>query len=147
MIGTESDTTATRAVTGADGPLFDGAAAVVLEAADSARRRSVVGRAVIGPYARAATSAQSLRALGTLPPVALCLASPAAVTDPFVDLGQALVHDLNHLLGDASGALGVLQCAAAASRPPGAGATLALAGDTGQDAFATLLFEPSENAA
>jgi 3-oxoacyl-[acyl-carrier-protein] synthase II len=147
VIGTESDTAALRAVTGAEGPLFDGAAAVVLEAADSARRRSAAGRAVIGPYARAATPEQSLRALGTLPPVALWLSSRTAVGDPPAGAGQAPVHDLNQLLGDASGALGVLQCAAAASLPPSSGATLALAGDTGHDAVATLLFEPSENAA
>lgn len=147
VIGTESDTAELRAITGAEGPLFDGAAAVILEAADSARRRSAAGRAVIGPYARAATAEQSLRALGALPPVALRLSSPTAVTDPPAGAGQTSVHDLNELLGDASGALGVLQCAAAASQSSSSGATLALAGDTGHGAVAALLFELSENAA
>ncbi|MCX5415781.1 beta-ketoacyl synthase N-terminal-like domain-containing protein [Streptomyces sp. NBC_00059] len=138
VIGVESDTAALRSVTGADGTLFDGAAAVVLEDAADALRRGASGHTVVGPYARTASRDESVRALGALPPVTLWL-------EGRTDADEA--HDLQQLCGEASGALGVLQCVAAAGRPRGAGATVATAGGAGHDAVAAMAFTPAERAA
>lgn len=128
VVGVEPDNPAVRHVTGvaqerAGGvpELFDGAAALVVESRASAEARGVRPLAVLGPYARRGRHADAVsevrrRAAG---PVGLwCVPEhPEGVRAPAAGLGAAAgsavpVHDLTALYGPASGALGVLQCAA-----------------------------------
>ncbi|WP_457033048.1 beta-ketoacyl synthase N-terminal-like domain-containing protein [Kitasatospora sp. P5_F3] len=145
VIGVEADTPVLRSLLGAEGPLFDGAAAVVLEEAGSARERGAHERVRVGGYDRTATLTAGIDALGGVPRISLWLGGQDGGPVPPA-LATTTVHDLDRVLGDTSGALGVLQCAAAAARPAGAGTTLATAGC--QDvAVATLLLEPTGGAA
>jgi len=118
--------------------LFDGAAALVLEAVESAAERGAAVRAVVGGYGHdASLAAATSSALATAPderpadpaefvePVGLwllpCLAHPdthrqvdAAGRHPALSGGPRRV-DLAAVTGEAGGALGVVQCAAAVS--------------------------------
>lgn len=162
VVGTEPDNAPVRHLTevpdddGTGAPaLFDGAVALVVESAASATARGVDALATIGPYARRGDHAVAVADVrGRLPgPVGLwCVPQhPDGVRAPAAGLGAgagtAPVHDLSALYGPSSGALGVLQCAAAARWFDGAEAgsgTLVLAsagtGDAGgDDASAALL--------
>ncbi|MEV6521559.1 beta-ketoacyl synthase N-terminal-like domain-containing protein [Longispora sp. NPDC051575] len=129
VVGVEVDNEVVRRLTGAE-RLFHGAAALVVESAANAAARGVTARATLGRYER--------RAVGAVPGTGLWLvperhatAAPPGVTP----------LDLSRRYGAASGALGVLQCAAAATWIHGGhGPTaLATAGGPEDDATATLL--------
>ncbi|MFE6871573.1 beta-ketoacyl synthase N-terminal-like domain-containing protein [Kitasatospora sp. NPDC057692] len=169
VLGVEPDNAAVRHVTGTPArqvgeeppavpELFDGAVALVLEPAATAAARGARQLAAVGPYARRGDHAGAVAAVRSRHPGAVGLwcvpEHPEGVTAPAAGLGTraggAPVHDLSALHGSASGALGVLQCAAAAvwldgragGRPDGAEAVLASAGtgDAGwDDAGAALL--------
>ncbi|MFK0142674.1 beta-ketoacyl synthase N-terminal-like domain-containing protein [Streptomyces murinus] len=123
----------------------DAAVAVVLEPADAAVSRGARPRATITGYARARDLAAALASAGVSEhePVGLWLADEAD-TDG-AGAGQLLAVprriDLEAQLGPLSGALGVLQCAAAAAHME-SGATgnvLATAGGPRHDATAALV--------
>ncbi|MFJ8741593.1 beta-ketoacyl synthase N-terminal-like domain-containing protein [Embleya sp. NPDC127516] len=105
------------------GPWLDGAACLVVEKPEHARARGVRARAVITGYGRAAGRAdavgQATKAYDR--PIARWVAAGA----------QASALDLTARLGRCSGALGVLQCAAAAAwfDRSGDDSVLAVAGD------------------
>ncbi|GAA3892816.1 hypothetical protein GCM10023084_52040 [Streptomyces lacrimifluminis] len=132
VVGAEPDNPAVRHV--ADMPdlapdgtsgapdLFDGAVALVVESPESAEARGVRPLAAVGAYARRgghADAVAKVRALHTGRVGLWCVPEhPEGVCAPAPALGAAAgsvpVHDLSALHGAASGALGVLQCAAAA---------------------------------
>ncbi|WDF43621.1 beta-ketoacyl synthase N-terminal-like domain-containing protein [Streptomyces sp. T12] len=123
----------------------DAAVAVVLEPADAAARRGARPRATITGYARARDLAVALASAGVTEErsVGLWLGDEA-------DAGAAQLLaatrriDLEAQLGPLSGALGVLQCAAAAAHFEGGatGNVLATSGGPHHDAAATLLLTP-----
>ncbi|WP_067464446.1 beta-ketoacyl synthase N-terminal-like domain-containing protein [Actinomadura macra] len=132
--------------TGADVRLLDGAAALVMETAESARERGAPGLAEIGPYARKGTwteAVTTVRESGAEPVGLWC--TPGGVVPPHA-LEPARVCDLTAMLGECSGALGVLQAAAATAwlndGETSAADALATAGtgrDGGTDAAAALI--------
>lgn len=131
VLGVEPDNDVVRRLL--DGrPTVDGGAAVVLETANAADARDVPARAVVGRYARAAGAAA----------VADRLAS-GGDTAP----GQAPWQPPEHA-GHASGALGVLQCAAAVGSfdDGGTAPVHALAGTDTDDACAGLELLPPRSA-
>jgi 3-oxoacyl-[acyl-carrier-protein] synthase II len=137
VIGVEVASEPARALVGHPG-LFDGAVAVVLEAADAADQRGVPALATIGGAVRRADLDACLHQLQCADtPIGLRLVPDAAAP---AEAGGADVGDLTDL-GYASGALGVLQCATATAwlAAGGRGAVLAVAGGTGCDATAALL--------
>ncbi|MEV5010601.1 beta-ketoacyl synthase N-terminal-like domain-containing protein [Streptomyces sp. NPDC055692] len=119
----------------------DAAVAVVLEPADAAASRGAQPRTTIAGYARDRDLAAALTCAGVTEEesVGLWLGAEA---------GQLLAAtrriDLEAQLGPLSGALGVLQCAAAAAHFEGGatGNVLAAAGGTRHDAAAALLLTP-----
>ncbi|MGW2329204.1 beta-ketoacyl synthase N-terminal-like domain-containing protein [Streptomyces sp. NPDC001700] len=129
--------------------LLDGAAALVVEGARWAEERGARAAAVLGPYERRAGLAGCVRALlpegGAGPGVwftperyeELDTAAPVAPSVPR--------YDVTTTVGRASGALGVLQCAAAlgwlgaAGLGAGTGEALITSGDDTADAVAGLL--------
>ncbi|MCF3101324.1 hypothetical protein IPZ58_06995 [Streptomyces roseoverticillatus] len=121
-------------------PVCDGAAALVLEARDrGARPRAVIGT---GAYARGADlSAAVASALGGRSPGAVGLWLPGE--DARGAPGGGPAFDLTARLGRCSGALGVLQCAAAVAyfdrHADANAAVLASAGGPADDAAAALL--------
>ncbi|GIG63051.1 hypothetical protein Lfu02_74230 [Longispora fulva] len=129
VVGVEVDNDLVRRLTGTE-HLFHGAAALVVESATSAGARGVPARATLGRYER--------HSAGVVPGPGLWLvperhASPAPPGVTPVDLSRRY--------GAASGALGVLQCAAAATWIHGGHGPTALAtsGGVTDDATATLL--------
>ncbi|WP_432080186.1 beta-ketoacyl synthase N-terminal-like domain-containing protein [Streptomyces sp. WAC 04229] len=128
VVGVEPDNAAVRHVTGApaadpdDPGLFDGAVALVVESAGPAGARGARARAAVGAYARRGRHADAVadvRALSPGPVGLWCVPEhPAGVRAPAPGLGAAAgtapVHDLSARYGPCSGALGVLQAAAAA---------------------------------
>ncbi|TDD40138.1 beta-ketoacyl synthase [Actinomadura sp. KC06] len=129
--------------TGADVRLLDGAAALVVEAAESARERGVPGLAEIGPYARKGTWTEAVAAVRgpAAEPVGLWCAPGGAV--PPHALEPALTCDLTAKMGECSGALGVLQAAAGTAwlddETSGVLATAGTGRDGGTDAAAALI--------
>lgn len=123
----------------------DAAVAVVLEPADAAACRGARPRATIAGYARARDLATALTCAGVAEEasVGLRLGDEAGA-----GAGQLLAAtrriDLEAQLGPLSGALGVLQCAAAAAHFEGGatGNVLAEAGGPRHDAAAVLLLTP-----
>lgn len=124
----------------------DAAVAVVLELADAAASRGARPRATITGYARARNLAAALASAGITEeePVGLWLVDEAGAGSGHL-LAAAHRIDLESQLGPLSGALGVLQCAAAAAHlESGAtGNALATAGGACHDATAALLLTPS----
>ncbi|MGX7824507.1 beta-ketoacyl synthase N-terminal-like domain-containing protein [Actinokineospora sp. 24-640] len=124
VVGVEPDNAEVRALLGTD-RVVDGGAALVLTRA-AARRHADIGTPV-----RAADQAACLARLAAEPEMVL-----GAVPDHV--LPGVPRHDLSAVWGETSGALGVLQVAAAL----GVGGTvLALSGVDGDDAAAGLLVE------
>ncbi|MET9083607.1 beta-ketoacyl synthase N-terminal-like domain-containing protein [Streptomyces sp. NPDC004237] len=127
----------------------DAAVAVVLEPGDAAASRGARPRATITGYARARNLAAALVSTGVAEeePVGLWLADEAEAAG--AGAGHLLAAtrriDLESQLGPLSGALGVLQCAAAAAHLEGGatGNVLATAGGPRHDATAALLLTPS----
>ncbi|MEU0100389.1 beta-ketoacyl synthase N-terminal-like domain-containing protein [Streptomyces sp. NPDC006267] len=119
----------------------DAAAAVVLEPADTAAVRGARPRAAINGYARARDLADALAAAGAAgeTPVDLWLGNEANTGTTL--LGATHRIDLEAQLGPLSGALGVLQCAAATAHLATAatGHVVATAGGLHHDAAAALL--------
>ncbi|GAA2367312.1 hypothetical protein GCM10010246_70680 [Streptomyces cuspidosporus] len=132
-------------------PLLDGAAALVVEGAAWARDRGAEPVAALGRYERRAGLAECVRALlpedrapgvwftpGTSP-------GPRAAGAGMLP-GTVPRYDLTAAFGRASGALGVLQCAAAVGwlgeAGAGAGDALVTSGDDPADAVAALLLRP-----
>ncbi|MFF6995704.1 beta-ketoacyl synthase N-terminal-like domain-containing protein [Streptomyces sp. NPDC008313] len=146
VTGVEPDNPAVRHVTGTpdartddDGvpALFDGAVALVVESAASAEARGARPLAAVGPYARRADHAAAVAEVRESHPGPVGLwcvpEHPDGVRAPAPALGAASgtapVHDLSALYGPSSGALGVLQCAAATVWLDGAAGNTAAAGD------------------
>ncbi|MFG6201312.1 beta-ketoacyl synthase N-terminal-like domain-containing protein [Nonomuraea sp. JJY05] len=131
VVGVEPDTAPVARLHAEHGgtPRLDGAACLVLESPAQARARGARPRAVIHAYGRAADRAEAVRrATRAWPgPIGLRLAA-----GPDSDTAASTV-DLTARLGRCSGALGVLQCAAALAwlDRPGHDAVLAVAGDDG----------------
>jgi 3-oxoacyl-[acyl-carrier-protein] synthase II len=123
----------------------DAAVAVVLEPADTAAWRGARPRATIAGYARARDFAAALTGAGVAEEesVGLWLVDEAG-TGAGRLLAAAHRIDLEAQLGPLSGALGVLQCAAAAAHFEGGatGSVLAAAGGPHHDAAAVLLLTP-----
>ncbi|WP_331759723.1 beta-ketoacyl synthase N-terminal-like domain-containing protein [Streptomyces anulatus] len=119
----------------------DAAVAVVLEPSDTAADRGARPRAAIAGYARARDLAEALATAGAAgeEPVDLWLGNEANTGTKL--LGATHRIDLEAQLGPLSGALGVLQCAAAAAHlDTGAtGRIVATAGGLHHDAAAALL--------
>ncbi|MFD8414030.1 beta-ketoacyl synthase N-terminal-like domain-containing protein [Streptomyces sp. NPDC059650] len=123
----------------------DVAVAVVLEPADTAASRGARPRATIAGYGRARDLAAALTCAGVTEEetVGLWLGDEAGA-------GVSQLHaatrriDLEAQMGPLSGALGVLQCTAAAAHFEGgaSGDVLAAAGDPHHDAAAVLLLTP-----
>jgi 3-oxoacyl-[acyl-carrier-protein] synthase II len=151
VVGVEPDTEPVARLL-ADGPggpdrrrVLDGAAAVVLEPVEHATARGGPVRAVLTGCSRAADLPTAVdRVLGSDGPAATMWLGVAldyweAAASPVVG---ATVLDLTERLGQCSGALGVLQCAAGAvhlSRG-GSGAVLGTAGGApGDDGAAAML--------
>lgn len=123
----------------------DAAVAVVLEPADTAAFRGARPRATITGYARARDLAAALTCAGVAEEESVGL---WLVDEAGAGAGQLLAAtrriDLESQLGPLSGALGVLQCAAAAAHFE-CGATanvVAAAGSPRHDAAAALLLTP-----
>ncbi|MEU5993603.1 beta-ketoacyl synthase N-terminal-like domain-containing protein [Spirillospora sp. NPDC047418] len=130
--------------TGTDARLLDGAAALVVETAGSARERGAPALAAIGPYARKGTwheAVAAVRGPGAEPVGLWC--APGGTVPPHA-LDPAQTCDLTATLGECSGALGVLQAVAGTAWLHGGGSAdvLATAGtgrDGGADASAALI--------
>ncbi len=126
----------------------DAAVAVVLEPADAAASRGARPRATITGYARARNLAAALVGAGAAEegPGGLWLADEAEAAGAGASrlLAARRRIDLQSQLGPLSGALGVLQCAAAAAYLEGGatGNVLATAGSPRHDATAALLLTP-----
>ncbi|MFI2411795.1 beta-ketoacyl synthase N-terminal-like domain-containing protein [Streptomyces sp. NPDC018947] len=140
VVGVEPDNEIARGLVG--GPLADGAAALVLERAESAEARGATVRAVIGAHTR------GLDVAGTIAELAEAEREPAAWYAPAAAapaLSKGLpVHDLAAVWGELSGALGVVQCAAAIGAfDAGAdGPMWLVAGTDSDDGVATLVLRP-----
>ncbi|WP_042173803.1 beta-ketoacyl synthase N-terminal-like domain-containing protein [Streptomyces sp. NBRC 110035] len=123
----------------------DAAVAAVLEPADAAACRGARPRATITGYARARDLAAALTCAGVAEEesVGLWLGDEAGA-GPGQLLAATRRIDLEAQLGPLSGALGVLQCAAAAAHFEGGatGNVLAAAGGPRHDAAAVLLLTP-----
>ncbi|MEU6557828.1 beta-ketoacyl synthase N-terminal-like domain-containing protein [Streptomyces sp. NPDC046915] len=124
---------------------IDAAVAVVLEPADAAASRGARPRATIAGYARARDLAAALTSAGVTEEesVGLWLVDEAGA-GPGRLLAATRRIDLESQLGPLSGALGVLQCAAAAAHleSDATGNVLATAGGPRHDAAAALLLTP-----
>ncbi|MFE5859698.1 beta-ketoacyl synthase N-terminal-like domain-containing protein [Streptomyces virginiae] len=124
----------------------DAAVAVVLEPADAAASRGARPRATITGYARTRNLAEALASTGATEeePVGLWLTDGAESAGAGRLLAAARRIDLESQLGPLSGALGVLQCAAAAAHldSRATGNVLATAGGPRHDATAALLLTP-----
>lgn len=116
VIGVEPDNDAVRRLLGDGRTGVDGGAAVVVESAEAARERSAAVRAVYGGYAMAdgvRSCVEDLAGADGQAPARWQIPQDAAGCLP-EDLLPGVPRDsLGPGLGQASGALGVLQCAAA----------------------------------
>jgi 3-oxoacyl-[acyl-carrier-protein] synthase II len=121
---------------------FDGAVAAVLESADAAAARGVASRAALGGYGRRADVRTSVsQALADHSPPGLWLVD-GDTPSPTIVSGVAR-HDIQAELGDASGALGVLQLAAAVRMADtGIGSVLATAGAAEESTASLLVINP-----
>ncbi|MGW7280192.1 beta-ketoacyl synthase N-terminal-like domain-containing protein [Streptomyces sp. NPDC054844] len=130
-------------------PTTDAAVAIVLEPSTAAVSRGARPRAAIGGYARAEDVATALTAAGVTEETSIGLwlgdERGAGRGSELADLlGCTRRIGLESRLGPLSGALGVLQCAAAAAHLESGttGSVLATAGGLGHDAAAALLLTP-----
>ncbi|NUS42923.1 MAG: 3-oxoacyl-ACP synthase [Mycobacteriaceae bacterium] len=136
VVGVEPDTAPVRALLdlGPGDKVLDGAAAVIVEADTRAERRGAPVRAVLGHYSRTTHVHDDPR------PPGLWLAPPTV--RPHSGSPTAVL-DLTARLGECSGALGVLQCIAAATFFDGGdpGSAYAVCGANDSD-VATLWLHP-----
>ncbi|MFE2024034.1 beta-ketoacyl synthase N-terminal-like domain-containing protein [Streptomyces hygroscopicus] len=140
VLGVEPDNASVRAFTGG-ARTIDGAVALVVESEESAAERGASAPAVLGDYVRGAGLGRCLERLaaatGDRPALwQLPEQRTAAVADTL--LAGVARHDLGEVFGLGSGALGVLQCAAAVGwfARGGAGPVYATAGTDADDASA-----------
>lgn len=137
VVGVEPDNAVVRGLVGHD-HLLDGAVAVVVEDESVAMARQVPILAELGCYARTGSVAESLARLsaGVQGPVTAWF-GPADTAAPM----GAATHDLSERWGSASGALGVLQCAAAVGHFAAGenGSAYAVTGGSADDASGALL--------
>jgi 3-oxoacyl-[acyl-carrier-protein] synthase II len=135
VVGVEvSNIVVTALRAGSAQPAFHGATAVVVESDAQVSRRGGPDRARIAGYARRGGVAESFAALRTADPVGLWLV-PEGERTRSVPAGA--VEDLTARHGRASGALGVLQCAAAVGWFAAGNTATVLATAGGPDADAT----------
>ncbi|WP_372405899.1 beta-ketoacyl synthase N-terminal-like domain-containing protein [Streptomyces luteireticuli] len=120
----------------------DGAAAVVLESAEHAARRGARPRAVLRGYGRAPGLDGAVRRAAADGPDGAGLLLVDRLPDEPPGTGRVL--DLQARLGHCSGALGVLQCAAATAWFDRGGRGPALATAEGTDASVALLLAPPD---
>lgn len=142
VVGAEPDNDVVRRLLG-DRPGLDGAVALVLETAPTALGRGRPGRAEISGYVRSAdVPAVVDRLAGDGEAGGWYVPQAAAVQDGV--LAGLPRHELGPAFGAASGALGVLQCAAAvAGFDRGERDTVyAVSGGAGADAAAGLILRP-----
>ncbi|MFI9100882.1 beta-ketoacyl synthase N-terminal-like domain-containing protein [Streptomyces fildesensis] len=153
VVGVEPDNETVRELTGGAATV-DGAAALVLEDATAAAERGAAALAVVGRYARGAGLTACLEHLAVASsggpalwqvPESRTGRSAGRVAGPGGDSAGLLAgvtrHDLGELFGIGSGALGVLQCAAAVGwfALGGAGPVYATAGTDADDATSGLV--------
>jgi 3-oxoacyl-[acyl-carrier-protein] synthase II len=148
VLGVEPDNAAVRRLAGT-GRLVDGAAAVVVERLGLGPARGAAELAEVGGAVRTAGVRACLDRLGADAPAVWF--SPGG--DPDQDGGAPLLpqvprYDLAGEWGEASAALGVLQCAGAVGwfAAGGTGTVYALAGRDGDDATAGLVLQPPDTA-
>jgi 3-oxoacyl-[acyl-carrier-protein] synthase II len=141
VVGVEPDGAAVRRLLTEDGSTswLDGAAAVVLDRGDRARRQARPRRAAIAGYARGRSLAEAVRAVPGAGARHWLVSGPDLPSPPGVP-----VLDVTAPLGRCSGALGVLQCLAAVGLldRDGAGAVLAACGETPGGAAALVISRP-----
>ncbi|EXU63486.1 3-oxoacyl-ACP synthase [Streptomyces sp. PRh5] len=140
VLGVEPDNESVRAFTGGSRTI-DGAAALVVESEESAAERGASAQAVLGTYVRGAGLGRTLERLAETTgdrPALWHLPERRAATAPDTLLEGVDRHDLGEVFGLGSGALGVLQCAAAVGwfARGGAGPVYATVGTDADDASA-----------
>nr|URG41743.1 Pep14 [Streptomyces sp. NAK02211] len=142
VVGAEPANDIVRRLTGHERP-FDGAAALVLESPGTAGERGAPVLAGLGGYVRTGGLADCVSALGGAPRAWFAPHRASAEVLPGV-----LRHGLEDRWGPASGALGVLQCAAAAGHfaDGGEGPVHAVAGTDADDAVAGLVLTSPDGA-
>lgn len=142
VVGAEPAGDVVRRLTGHDRPL-DGAAALVLEAPAAAATRGAPALAGLGGYVRTGGLAGCVSELGAAPGVWF---GPRQATGVLAGVPG---HDLEERWGPASGALGVLQCAAAVGHfaVGGEGPAFAVAGTDADDAVAGLVLTAPDGTA
>ncbi|MFD8825957.1 beta-ketoacyl synthase N-terminal-like domain-containing protein [Streptomyces sp. NPDC059605] len=145
VVGVEPDNEIVRELVG--GPVADGGAALVLERADVAEARGATVHAELGGHTRGARVADNFAQLAAGEPDALVgwfAPGTAAGSLP----SELSGHDLAATWGELSGALGVVQCAAAiggfGSRT--GGPVFLAAGGDGDDGSAALVLRPAPTA-
>lgn len=143
VLGVEPDHPVARRLSGHD-RVLDGAAAVVVEDAETARRRGAPVRLRLGGYTRAPGMRACLHRLAALhgsPPTAWYVPQTRPGTPHERWLPGVDRHDLCAVWGASGGALGVLQVVAAIGRFDAGevGTAYAVNGDDDQDAVAALL--------
>jgi 3-oxoacyl-[acyl-carrier-protein] synthase II len=142
-VGVEPDNPVVRRLTGRS-RILDGAAAVVLELAGTARDRGARPRLGLGAYRRAADLEACITGLaGTSAPPARWYTPDGEAAVPAEVLPGVPRVDLAATWGAASGALGVLHCAAAIGwfDGGGGGPVYAFGGAGGGSATAGMVFE------
>ncbi|MEU5267237.1 beta-ketoacyl synthase N-terminal-like domain-containing protein [Streptomyces hygroscopicus] len=140
VLGVEPDNASVRAFTGG-ARTIDGAAALVVESEESAAERGASAPAVLGDYVRGAGLGRCLERLAAATgdrPALWQLPEQRTAAVPDTLLAGVVRHDLGEVFGLGSGALGVLQCAAAVGwfARGGAGPVYATAGTDADDASA-----------
>jgi 3-oxoacyl-[acyl-carrier-protein] synthase II len=146
VLGVEPDNEVARRLMETD-RVLDGAVGLVVERADHARDRGATVHAGLGRHTRAGgLSACAERLVDGAASMWFTGEHPAIVPDR---LAGVPARDLAASWGTCSGALGVLQCAAAISwfRRGGTGPVLAVCGGDSDDAAAGLVLFPEEAAA
>ncbi|MDG9705846.1 beta-ketoacyl synthase N-terminal-like domain-containing protein [Streptomyces sp. DH37] len=138
VVGVEPDNEIVRRLVG--GPVADGGAALVLERAEAAEARGATVRAVVGAHTRGPDVRGTIAELAEVEPETPAAWFAPAGAAPALPAGQP-GHDLAATWGELSGALGVVQCAAAVGAlDAGAdGPMWLVAGTDGDDGVATLV--------
>ncbi|MFJ7088509.1 beta-ketoacyl synthase N-terminal-like domain-containing protein [Streptomyces griseus] len=146
VVGVEPDNEIVRELVG--GPVADGGAALVLERSEVAEARGASVRAEVGGHTRGASVAENFARLAAEEPAALggwFASGSAAAALP----SELPGHDLAATWGELSGALGLVQCAAAIAgfaSGPGGPVYLAAGGDDDDGSAALVLRPPAPTA-
>lgn len=140
VIGVEPGNDVVRRLTGRD-DVFDGGAGLLVESEDAALARGAPVRARIGRYVRAGGVAACVRRLVEQAGTPAVWYVPDGPRPDDAVLSDACRYDLAAMWGPASGALGVLQCAASVAwfDGGGTGSVFATSGDDGDDATSGLV--------